>query len=85
MKTYVGLKEGTREVFSAHEEPTQASHGDRYVAVVGPFHSMDGARVMAVHGGGNPHLQTAGDADRMAAQHAGVLKFMTYGVKDEES
>lgn len=68
MKSYVGLAGGTREVFSAHAEPTPETHG-RYAAVIGPFASIDGARIMAAHGRNNPHLQDAGDADRMAAEH----------------
>lgn len=70
MKTYVGKRHGTAaEVFSARTEPTIESHGDRYLAVIGPFKSIAGARIMVAHGGGNPHIQGTWDADKMAKSH----------------
>jgi len=70
MKTYVGRKAGrSSEIFSARAEPTETTHGDRYAAVIGPFKGFAGARIMVAHGDGNPHIQGAWDADRMANSH----------------
>ena len=70
MKTYVGRKAGrSSEIFSARAEPTETTHGDRYAAVIGPFKGFAGARIMVAHGDGNPHIQGAWDADRMAESH----------------
>lgn len=69
LKVYVGLKPGKWEVFKSADTPTRASHGDRFAAVIGPFRTMRGARFMADHGRGNPHLQTVGDAERIAKIH----------------
>jgi len=70
MKTYVGRRAGAgAEIFSVGTEPTEATHGDRYAAVIGPFKSITGARIMVAHGGGNPHIQGTWDADRMAESH----------------
>lgn len=67
-RPYVGIRvdTGTREVFKANREPTWGSHGDTYIACIGPFRTMRGARFMAEHGRGNPHLQHVNDAERIA-------------------
>ncbi len=67
-KIYVGVKGIKREVFRVAQTPTSASHGKKYAAVIGPFHTIGGAKVMAEYGRNNPHLQTVGDAERMAKQ-----------------
>ena len=68
MSYYMGYRvdTGEREVFRALTEPTWLSHGDIYVAVVGPFRTKKGATFMAEHGRGNPHLQMVADAERAA-------------------
>ncbi len=63
---YVGCQEGRREVFKAAATPSQASHGQRYAAVIGPFRTLRAARLMAQQGGTNPHLQCVADAERIA-------------------
>jgi hypothetical protein len=67
-KLYVGLKIATqsREVFRADETPTEASHGAKYDAVIGPFRTKRAAVIMATYGGNNPHLLCVADAERMA-------------------
>ena len=70
MKPYVGICQdsGKREVFKATKEPTFASHGSVYAAVIGPFRTMRGARFMADHGPNNPHVQHVNDAERIARE-----------------
>jgi hypothetical protein len=69
-KWYVGLKDGIYEAFSSEEYPTEDSFGELYKAVIGPFKTRRGAEFMAAHGQGNPHLRSADDADRIAAEYA---------------
>ena len=65
---YVGIKtDCSRERFESRTEPTETTHGARYLAVVGPFDTMAGADYMADHGRNNPHLQCVSDAERCAA------------------
>lgn len=66
MRYYVGCKEAAREVFQSENTPTEASHGRRYLAVIGPFDTKQGAEFMAEHGQGNPHCQCVADAERLA-------------------
>ena len=72
VKHYVGVSgspgDRQREVFTSSHTPTQRSHSE-YRYVIGPFRSSRGAHFMAEYGGGNPHLQTAGDAERLAKKH----------------
>lgn len=67
-RIYVGVKGTSREVFRSVSTPTQKSHGEKYAAVIGPFRTVGGAKVMAQYGRNNPHLQTVADAERMAKQ-----------------
>lgn len=64
----LGLEEGTQErrMFTAPHEPTAQTHGHLYIYVIGPFRTKQAAALMAVFGGGNPHLQHVTDAERMA-------------------
>ncbi len=55
-----------REVFRSDVEPTAATHGARYNAVIGPFRTRAGADFMARYGQGNPHVQCVRDAERLA-------------------
>lgn len=65
-RIYLGLDEQTREVFRAEQEPTFATHGNRFAAVVGPFRTMRAAVFMRDYGQGNPHCQCVADAERIA-------------------
>ena len=58
---YIGIKEeGQREAFRSAEVPTEATHGDLYAAVWGPFYTRRGARWAEKYTvGGNPHAQLA--------------------------
>lgn len=68
---YVGLQsDGQRIAFAQVEEPTQATHGAVYNAVIGPFRTMRGANFMALYGQGNPHCRTVADAERLAKKYA---------------
>lgn len=71
MKYYVGLRVDyphDREVFTSRCKPTRITHGDKYLAVIGPFLTLRGAQFMAAYGKGNPHCQTVDDAERIAKQ-----------------
>lgn len=65
---YVGVKGNQSFVFHSDTTPTQSSHGDKYTYAIGPFRTMLGAKIMARHGRGNPHLQCVADAERYAAK-----------------
>lgn len=67
---YCGYKDGRPEVFKATTEPTAASHGERYAAVVGPFRTKRAAAWMAEHGNGNPHARSVADAERLCRSGA---------------
>jgi len=69
-KYFVGLRDGKRFVFTAETIPTQATHGDRYTAVIGPFRTKRAAILTAVTGGNNPHIQHVNDAERIAKKGA---------------
>lgn len=66
MKIYVGRKVGrSSEIFKSKLEPTWLTHGLRFNAVIGPFRTMRGARMMAIYGQGNPHCQCVAQAERL--------------------
>lgn len=65
-KHYVGMNEGTRTVFRSISAPTEETHGNQFLAVMGPFQTLRGATFAAEHGRGNPHIQTVADAERLA-------------------
>lgn len=70
---YVGQRNGFRQVFSSLEKPTDASHGDDYTAVIGPFRTRAGAEFMRKHGENNPHCRTVRDAENLAMKVRNVL------------
>ncbi len=66
-RLYVGLCiGGNREVFRYHMSPTTETHGEKYLAVIGPFRTRGGAVFMRDNGRNNPHCQTVGDAERLS-------------------
>ncbi len=68
IKYHVGLKDaGVRELFKSAAEPTRESHGNIYLATIGPFRTKRGAVFMRDHGAGNPHCSCVNDAERIAA------------------
>jgi len=69
MKIYLGYNQGKREIFRAASIPTEATHGDKYAAVVGPFRTIRGARFMRDYGQGNPHCQCVADAERLGKKY----------------
>lgn len=71
---FVGLKEHCwREVFTSDLEPTENTHGNKYLAVIGPFDTTHGADFMARFGMGNPHCQCVTDAEQLAADNPELL------------
>lgn len=74
-RIYVGIRaDGERHSFLSWNRPTQATHGDVYAAVIGPFGTWAGADVMRINGAGNPHIQTVADAERLAREGKGRAK-----------
>lgn len=69
-RLYVGCRENRWELFRSAAVPTQASHGSRYGACIGPFRTVNGAKFMAHYGRGNPHCITVMDAERLAVKYA---------------
>jgi hypothetical protein len=68
-KLYVGCRRGTleRDVIRT-ADPSEAAHGDRYFALIGPFRTRAGADIMrTAHG---PNIQTVSDAERAARRKA---------------
>ena len=66
-RIYVGyITAFNLEVFRSDKEPTRQTHGDKYMASMGPFRTMRAARFMRDCGVGNPHCITVGDAERIA-------------------
>ncbi len=63
---YVGISNNHRIAFACGYEPTEASHGKLYNAVIGAFRTKRGALFMALHGFNNPHCQTVADAERLS-------------------
>lgn len=71
-KLYVGFYHGKGEVFRATRTPTDASHGNRFNYVVGPFRTLGAAQIMAgTHG---PQIITVADAERFARQQGLSVK-----------
>lgn len=64
---WVGVAAGTGNYFEI-EDPKDPARGDypQFCAIIGPFRTRRGTAYMRDYGKGNPHLQTAGDADRLA-------------------
>ena len=72
-KPYVGIKrDGMREIFRASDGPTEGLYGTLYVAVIGPFQTVRGAKFMRDFGRGNPHCQCVADAEKIAKSFDGV-------------
>ena len=71
-KQYVGIRKGDSiyERFTSDGTPVRETHGHLYLAVIGPFKTVRGARFMADHGRNNPHLQHVNDAERIARRVA---------------
>lgn len=66
-KIWVGCRfTGPNEVFRCDFVPTMKTHGRQFLAVIGPFRTIRGARFMARYGKNNPHCQTVDEADRLA-------------------
>jgi len=66
-KQYVGIRpDGEYERFQSDGTPVRETHGDAYLAVIGPFRTVRGAEFMRKYGKGNPHLQHVNDAERFA-------------------
>lgn len=71
---YVGLAKGLhRMVFRCDTEPTRESHSD-FLAVIGPFRTIRGAKAMVHYGFMNPHMQFVRDAERIGKMKADKLK-----------
>ena len=69
-RLYVGCNGAKREIFRSSVKPTEQTH-PQYAAVIGPFRTKRGALFMVQHSHNNPHCQTVGDAERLAAKYAG--------------
>jgi hypothetical protein len=67
---YVGIRADNLkyERFQSDGTPVRETHGDTYMAVIGPFRTIRGAKYMAQYGKGNPHLQHVNDAEHYAAR-----------------
>lgn len=66
LKYYLGLYQGKRRVFRFCSAPTEATHGEKFDAVVGPFRTKRAAYFMAWFGKNNPHCRSVADAERLA-------------------
>lgn len=68
MAIYLGLnaETGARTVFSSTQKPNEATHAPRFVACIGPFRTLRGARFMRDHGDNNPHCRCVADAEHLA-------------------
>lgn len=67
MAYYLGRRvQGDLILFHSLHLPTKASHGQRFVSVIGPFKSKVGASYFARYGRDDPRIRTAGDAERVA-------------------
>lgn len=70
-RIYVLIEIGSaRRIEKSATIPTEATHGDRFIAAIGPFRTMRGARYFQAYGRGNPHILTVADAERMAKTDA---------------
>ena len=74
LQPYVGLNIGRRVMFLSASEPTEATHGHLFHAVVGPFDTVEGARFMERYGGGNPHCRCVDEAERLAKHYPELCK-----------
>lgn len=65
---YVGYQRNPRgfRAFQYCSTPTEQTHGDKYVYVVGPFYTERGAKWAEHYGLDNPHFRTVEDAERYA-------------------
>lgn len=73
-KYYVATEKSTlkRVLLRLINPPTEESHGEWYMMVIGPFKTMRGAEFMRDYGQNNPHCQSVSDAERLAKQgHSG--------------
>jgi len=67
MKNYVGYIKGKGlERFLSSTTPTQESHGEKYVYVIGPFTTTRAAKWAEKYGWNNPHFQHVSDAERLS-------------------
>ena len=67
MKIYVGIDNiGFRWVFRTPAKPTFETHGGKFAACIGPFRTVRAARLLALNGANNPHVQCVADAERIA-------------------
>jgi hypothetical protein len=65
-RLFVGITpSASREVFQSFITPTADTHGEKYLACIGPFRTRKAANFMSTHGRNNPHLQTVADAERI--------------------
>lgn len=70
-RIYIGIRlGGVREVIRATAEPTERSHGAKFICAIGPFDTMRAARFMRDYGRGNPHCLTVADAEQLARRAA---------------
>ena len=68
-KIYLGLGNNLkREVFRSAAEPTREQF-PQYLACVGPFQTVRGARFMRDYGMNNPHCQHVRDAERLGKKY----------------
>jgi len=66
MGYYVGYtvnKPHKLQFFEHHTQPTRDSHGDKYLAIIGPFITQRAAKWAAKYGQGNPHFTCVNDAE----------------------
>jgi len=58
-----------REIFSAKKNPTEETHGDKYLLCIGPFRTKRGATFMQRYGFNNPHCQTVEEAEKLGRKY----------------
>lgn len=69
-RPYVGMVRGALHFFESVEKPTEKTHGDRFVAVVGPFRTIRAARWAEKFGYMNPHFVCVEDAEVISKARA---------------
>lgn len=62
------LDDGSLQAFTSTRKPTFASHGKRYLAVLGPFRTKRATLWAEKHARGNPHARTVDDIETLARQ-----------------
>jgi len=72
-KIYLGSGPSRREVFRSSVTPDEATYGHIYRAVIGPFHTIRGAKAMLWYGTNNPNMLNVRDAERIGLQYADDL------------